>query len=326
MIDITLPDIEPGELIEQPGLYRTLPRAYHADPSKVPSLSSSIAKHLVNRTPRHAWHNHPRLNPFHAEQGVDDEIKRKTAFGAACHELFLDIGCGIHIIGAVDKDGEPVTDYRTNAAKAERDKAIGEGKVPVRVDEYDEALIVVDEAKRQVQPWLDMSGESEVMGIAHFSGVVTRFMCDRLSHDQRTMFDLKFTKTDASIAEWPQHAARMGYHIQAGHYRSSLAQILSVDVRHIQFLFVVIELGPPVLAIVHELPAGMAEIGLEKAEQARATWGHCLINGMDQEHWPGYPQGIHCGDNPAWLAAQHETQMALARMSRKATSTADGAS
>ena len=46
--------------------------------------------------------------------------------------------------------------------------------------------------------------------------------------------------------------------------------------RHTDFLFVVVEIGPPVMLITHELPVGMAEIGIEQAESARATFGFCL--------------------------------------------------
>ena len=34
---------------------------YHKDPSPTPSLSSSIAKLLVNESPYHAYRQHPRL-------------------------------------------------------------------------------------------------------------------------------------------------------------------------------------------------------------------------------------------------------------------------
>ena len=37
--------------------------AYHADPAPEPSLSSSVAKILVNLSPAHARIAHPRLNP-----------------------------------------------------------------------------------------------------------------------------------------------------------------------------------------------------------------------------------------------------------------------
>ena len=300
-------------LIDTEGLYRLDAATYHADPSAVPSLSSGIAKLIVNRTPRHAWHKHPRLNPFF-DAREDDELKRKTAFGSVGHELFLGTGGGIHVIQAKNKNGEPVTGYQSNEAKEERDAALAAGLIPVKAAEFERARVVVDEAKRQLFSWLDLDGESEITGLAHFDNAVTRFMCDRLLKDERTIIDLKFTDGDASTAEWPRQAARMGYHIQAGHYRTGLAQILGIDVRHTDFLFVVVEVGPPIMVIAHELPPGMSEIGIEQAESARATWGHCLNKGTDMKHWPGYEPGRHCGDDPGWIIARHETQAALAKL------------
>lgn len=300
-------------LIDKSGLFRIPAADYHADPSAMPSLSSGIAKILVNRTPRHAWYKHPRLNPFFDPRD-DDELKRRTAFGSLCHELFLGVGGGVHLMEAKDKDGNPVTKYQTDEAKKERDEAIASGMVPAKVEDFERSKTVVDEARKQLLSWLDFDGESEVVGLAHFDGAVTRFMCDRLLKDERTIIDLKFTDGDASTAEWPRQAARMNYHIQAGHYRAGLAQILGVDIRHTDFLFVVIEVGPPVMVIAHELPPAMSEIGIEQAESARATWGHCLKHGTEMQHWPGYEPGRHRGDDPGWLIAKHEAQSALAKL------------
>ena len=71
--------------------------AYHADPCERPSLSSSIAKILLEKTPRHAWTAHPRLNPDFAAK---DESK--FDLGTAVHELMLGKGVGYTIIKAAD--------------------------------------------------------------------------------------------------------------------------------------------------------------------------------------------------------------------------------
>lgn len=300
-------------LIDRPCLIQIPAAAYHADPSHVPSLSSGIAKLLVNRRPIHAWYKHPRLNPFFDPRD-DDELKVSTAFGSCCHERFLGEGGDIHVMGN-DKDGNPITEFRTKAAKQERDEALAQGKIVVKRDEYERAERVVDEAQRQLFSWFDFDGDSEVTGIAHHGkGVVTRFMIDRLLKNGTSIVDLKFTEVAASAEEWPQQAARMGYHIQGGHYRSGLASVLGVDVRHTDFLFVIVEIGPPVQVIVHELPMEMAEIGLEQAERAREIWGNCLSKGTDIKHWPGYERKVHCGDAPGWLLARYETQKIIEKL------------
>ena len=50
--------------IEKPGLYLDVPvDDYFADPLPAPSLTQSIAKIILDHSPLHAWHAHPRLNP-----------------------------------------------------------------------------------------------------------------------------------------------------------------------------------------------------------------------------------------------------------------------
>lgn len=44
---------------------------YHADPCAAPSLSSSIAKVLLFKSPLHARYCHPKLNPQHQSEEKD---------------------------------------------------------------------------------------------------------------------------------------------------------------------------------------------------------------------------------------------------------------
>ena len=109
-------------MIDKPGVYNDVSEsAYHADPCPEPSLSSGIIKTLNTRSPRHAWQAHPRLNPGYAEI-------HKTAYdiGHAAHALRLHDDRGIVIIDAKS--------YQTNDAKAQRDQAYIDGKVPVLAD------------------------------------------------------------------------------------------------------------------------------------------------------------------------------------------------
>ncbi len=46
-----------------PGLHRLEAEACHRDPAPAPSLSSTLARLLLRRSPAHAWHASPRLNP-----------------------------------------------------------------------------------------------------------------------------------------------------------------------------------------------------------------------------------------------------------------------
>jgi hypothetical protein len=91
--------------ITEPGLYEGVPETvYHADPVEPgPSLSSSIAKLLVTRSPRHAWHEHPRLRKAKA---LEVEAPSKAMdIGTAAHKLILGRGRDIVEITADDYRG-----------------------------------------------------------------------------------------------------------------------------------------------------------------------------------------------------------------------------
>ena len=79
-------------MIEAPGIYDGIPENdYHADPvGPAPSLSASIAKLLVLKSPRHAWLAHPRLNKAKAEEV--EKAKRARDVGTATHKLVLGAG------------------------------------------------------------------------------------------------------------------------------------------------------------------------------------------------------------------------------------------
>lgn len=282
-------------VITGPGLYDLPAKAYHADPAPVPSLSSSLAKILVSRTPAHARHAHPRLNPDWQESTPSADM----LIGAAAHEMFLGKGHGIHILGAVNKDGDPVSDYKTKAAQEERDEALAGGKTPLLQHQADKAQDLADEVAEQLS-WLDIAGSSEVAALWQRGPIWCRAMFDRLLDDQRTILDLKFTRTDGGPYGFPEQAARMGYDIQAAHYQRGLSEVTGTPAARLRFLFAVVEIGPPVLVCVHELPIELAIMGDRKLDYAYDLWARC----MQTNTWPGYAPKIHVGDPPQWAIAR----------------------
>jgi hypothetical protein len=74
--------------ITQPGIYLDMSAVdYFADPCPSPSLTQSVAKRLIDRSPLHAWTIHPRLNPaFEADDPTKYDI------GNIAHRLLLGRG------------------------------------------------------------------------------------------------------------------------------------------------------------------------------------------------------------------------------------------
>src|SRR5262245_35492153 len=91
--------------------------AYYNDPCERPSLTQSIAKTLITKSPLHAWTEHPRLG------GVRREPTREMDDGKILDALLLSGGDGLEIIEAPD--------FRTKDARARRDAAKAAGKTPI---------------------------------------------------------------------------------------------------------------------------------------------------------------------------------------------------
>ena len=90
------------------GIYLMPPELYHTDPAPQPSLSSSVARELIDNTPRHAWACHPRLNAAWEPASVS----RKTEVGERVHDLVCGRGRGHVRVEA--------NDWRSGDAKKKR--------------------------------------------------------------------------------------------------------------------------------------------------------------------------------------------------------------
>src|SRR3990167_10985225 len=125
----------------------TIPLAdYIADPAPSPSLSSGIARAILEESPLHAFHKHPRLNPHYLQD-------HKTAFdlGTVAHAVLLEGSYKkIAVVNAVD--------WRTKEAKETRDEARANGMTPILVEQMTEVELMFEEAKRAI-------GESELASV-----------------------------------------------------------------------------------------------------------------------------------------------------------------
>src|SRR5215472_5987110 len=118
----TMPLINP-----KAGIYKIPPAQYHQDDLlPVPTLNCGAIKDLINFSPLHCWHNHPRFGGSR----VDQERKRHMEKGSALHSLVL--GSGEEIV-SIDADS-----YRSKEAQAARDAAIQEWRIPLLCADYDE--------------------------------------------------------------------------------------------------------------------------------------------------------------------------------------------
>lgn len=283
--------------ITEPGIYYDLPTAdYLSDPCPAPSLTQSIAKIILERSPLHAWHAHPRLNP---DWKPDDPTKFDV--GNIAHTLMIGRGKKIVVLDKFD-------DWRTNAAKDARAAALAEGKHAVLGKHYALADRMVKAAREQLDlrrlnhlfagPG-DYSGRGEVViAWKEDSGFWCRQMIDWLW--QRTFVDYKTTDMNAA----PQNLARImtnaGWPIQAAMAERGLNSLIGQHGHARRFLFVVQETDVPYCLNVVELSEGVMTMGRKMLAAAMSRWNFCI--GADV--WPGYPTEIIVPEYPGYAEAQ----------------------
>lgn len=280
-----------SHLIDKPGIYDISADNYHADPCKVPSLSSSIAKIMVGETPLHAYRQHPRLNP-----AFEREEKAQFDLGRTAHDMLLREPDNFVI---VDEDA-----WRTNAAKAAREEAYEAGKTPLLRKQYDEVSAMVETGRAVLRShelgayFFDENAHTEQTIVWEEDGVWFRIRLDRASENHRLLFDYKTTAASAHPDQWGRKSLyTLGYDIQLALYKRGVQAVLGVEP---DFFFLVQETKPPyALCVQTQTPMG-EQIGQAKIERAVAYWRWC----MERQVWPAYPNNVAYVEPPGW-EAQH---------------------
>lgn len=295
---ISLPPFEPLAL--GPGVYNITPEQYHSDPCGAPSLSSTLARLVLNRSPRHAWAAHPRLNPEH------ESAESKTFdIGRAAHRAVLGKGGDFvayphHVLA---KNGAASTTEAKEWAAEMRSR----GFTVVKQDDFD----VVNDMAASISEALAARGiafppaRSELTAVADIDGVRCRAMLDHVPEDPRLpIYDVK-TTTDASPDAVIRAIASYGYDFQGAHYRDVWKAATGED-RKFRMVFVEKEapFGVAVVELVDDPqdPADWYADARAKCAEARRIWGECLRD----DQWPSYPTQTLLVGSPTW----HRTKWA----------------
>jgi len=276
------------------GFYEGFPaQQYHADPCEQPSLSSSIAQVLLADSPYKAWYSHPRLNPDYRE-----EHDAKFDLGTCAHAVLLEEDASRIVVVEAD-------DWRTNAAKEQRDSARLAGKTALLRKHFSAVERMVSVARDFVvhsevdELW--RAGKSEVTAICQDKGVWLRARFDRFTPAGRFIGDYKSTVT-AAPEVFSRLLVRMGYHIQEAFYRR-VARILGVEAPRFAFLAQSVE--PPHECSLHGCDPALQEIADAQVERAIGLWRECLTN----KRWPSYGPRIHWAMPTTYMMQEHEMRL-----------------
>ena len=278
-----------GQPITEPGLYPGIPADdYHRDPVAGGSLSSSGARALL-----------PPSCParYRHDQDHGQTPKRHYDIGHLAHKLVLGEGNSIAIIDAGD--------WRTKAAKTERDEAREAGQIPVLIEEYRQVAAMANAinehpiaaalfnhdngAPEQTLVWRDQT-----------TGVMCRARYDWLPNPNGGRLVLADYKTCASAEpeQLRKAMATHGYHVQAAWYLTAAREVLAAQ--DPGFVFVCQEKTPPYLVTIFEPDSIALRIGLAMSNRARAIYAHCVETGR----WPAYSDDVELLALPRWAELQ----------------------
>jgi hypothetical protein len=276
------------------GVYDNIPAwEYHADCCPEPSLSHSILRVLLERSPLHARTAHPRLNPDHTPAKPTDAM----VSGSILHHLVLGKGERLHVIQA--------DSYRTNAAKEARDAAIAAGATPVLQDDFAELQTAASAIRSQLREIPEAAsffapGVSEAVAICRVGPIWCRSMIDRLPNAEGApLWDLKTTGDSANPADWERALSRK-HLTQAAFYRLTTSLALGRPVGEMRFI--VAEQKPPFAVSIVACGDSMVEAAEAEVRRAMELWARCMV--MDD--WPGYGRGVHRIEAPVHMLARAE--------------------
>jgi len=279
--------------IKTPGIYLDMSAAdYYADPCPLPSFTQSLAKVLVEHSPRHAMLEHPRLHTP-AEDDETEKYIKAQAIGSAAHHLMLGRG----------KELE-VRDYDSwrGKASAERAEIEAGGKVAILGKHYAVAQRMVLAAGEQLaaaglDAFMTGTGHGEVcLAWQEEDGLWFRSLVDWLPDDMLIPYDYKTTAM--SCAPWavPRLMAEGGWDLQAAMHERGLEALDPDNAGRRRFRFIAQENTEPFALVAVELTEAVMTVGRKKLDYAIARWRQCMRSGV----WPGYPPELLRPELPAW--------------------------
>lgn len=270
-------------------------RVYHADPCPTPSLSSGVARTLIEKTPAHAYAEHVRLGARRLEATPE------MTLGSYVHGLLSD-QLDEFVIGNFDN-------YQTKAAREWRDGVEAMGKTPILEKTSDRAVEIMQALRAKAAVGLTSdpftAGKPEVTALWQEDGYWFRARYDRLILDEggfADVWDWKTTGGGVSNRALLRTILDRGYHIQAAHYLRGLRAVAPRFAGRTSFIFAFVETAPPYAVRRVVLSEGFLSLASSALNRAIDTWRHCL----SANTWPDESAETLTLEPPAWLEEDDE--------------------
>lgn len=269
--------------IDEPGIYPSFPESvYHADPCPEPSLSSSIAKTIVDRSPAHAKQEHVRLTPREPEKP-----SRDRDMGSAAHAL---------VFGGAEIDITEADGWTKKADQQHRAECYAAGKIPLITADYERAKAMADAVRPII---IDLLGDDflpEAVIAWREGSAWCRTMLDGLARDLTRWVDLKTSGAGCGPDEVSRRFFNESHDIQAGFQSRGLDALDPKGKGRRKGWFVYVENDPPHGVTVLDLTEGVMQFGRRKARVGIEMWRGCMSTGK----WPSYPAQHVTAEMPVW--------------------------
>lgn len=269
-----------------------------------PTLNSSLANRLLERSEFHAWWKHP-MNPEHKPMVASDIMN----LGSAAH-LFLMEPERIDDVVPV-----PYDDWRTNAAKGMRDDALAAGKIPLLTADADRAVLMASRADIALQLSPDLDGLGQTVSELTYWWRETRVNTagierecflrarpDMVSQDGAIIISYKTTGQIAEPDAYMKTLLNAGHELQAAFEISAVEAVERVHVQH--YVWLVQETEEPFACSLIGMSPQLRHLGMVRMDEAVLRWGECLAS----DYYPGYPSRIAYPEVPAWRMREIEEQ------------------
>jgi len=251
----------------------------------MPSVSQSWIKREAESSPYHAANDHPRLNPYGTRRGS----KAAHLFlGDAVHRLALGKGREISIVR--------YPDYRSEAARNDRDAAIANGRIPILQKVQVQAMDMAELVKAKIEETLE--GEPYETEVPIFwkeevtlsSGQVVTVWCrgmlDVWCASKARILDVKTMAGLATEDGIAKAIENNDYAIQARFYPRGVEAILPELAGRVRFDFLWIETAEPYGHRAAPLDGSTRHTGDLMVDMGLMAFAEGMTSGV----WPAYPQ------------------------------------
>lgn len=286
-----------ADSITKPGIYYDMADAdYRADPCPQPSLTQSIAKILLEKSPAHARLEHPRLAPPAFEDEPAEKYDPDKAIGNAGHAMM--IGRGKDIAEA------DYPNWMTKDAKAFRDAPENAGKIVILSKHLRRAAAMVNAARGALEligwPAAFADGKGEVVIAWQEGATWFRSLIDWKADTIPACYDYKSTGMSIAPHGIGMLIEKAGWHIQAAMHERGLDILEPRDAGRRKFRFLAQENYPPYACLPVELDEYWMTLGRKKLQFAIDIWQRCI----ETDRWPAYPLIPCTPDYPSFKEAQ----------------------